>query len=104
MKLRGGIIHAYGEAGRLVVEIQENPKWSWANNDQNKHMLEVALEALVTSANEFHREFETQDVLKLKKTIGHTELKRELDLYVRRRDNYYALAEIIETIKKRHQA
>ena len=87
----------------MVVEIEKNPKWSWADNEQNKQMLEVVLESLVNSANEFHREFETQDVLKLKKTTGHSEFERELDLYVRRRDNYYALAEIIGTIKKRHQ-
>lgn len=84
-KLKAKTLAAKAGAEQVLVEIEQNPAWSWAANNQNENSLRAALKALNDAHSEFHKEFLTTTSLNLKgmkRKYNRETCNRELTTFI----------------------
>ena len=70
----------WSAADQLVAQIQEhkNEEWAWANNSQNSGRLEKLVSDTKACMSQFHRQFMTEDLSKVKNKYGAQTITVEL--------------------------
>ena len=70
----------WSAADQLVAQIQEvkNEEWAWANNSQNGGRLQALVNDTKSSMSQFHRQFMTEDLSKVKGKYGTPTITCEL--------------------------
>ena len=104
VKLRGLVMLTFSQASSLQDEIKDNPVWAWARNEQNEGCLTACVATVKKSFTEFHRDFLTQDVGKLRMSKTKDFLYVELTTFLDTKSKVEDLQNVCEDLVAKHQA
>ena len=71
-RFRNKVSLTFSAATQLVDQIQtdRSEEWAWANNPQNSGRLQTLVAGVKSSMSQFHKQFMTEDLSKMKSKYG----------------------------------
>ena len=67
---KSSVLKVMAEAVEIGQEIENNPQWKWARNDENRGLLNTLAKTLREKMTPFHRRFVAEDEQKLKREMA----------------------------------
>ena len=95
---------AWSAADQLVAQITSagSEEWAWANNPQNSGRLKTLVNDTKASMSQFHRQFMTEDLNKVKGKYGQPTITSELRTLLSLDTEINKLAALTKQLVKRH--
>ena len=103
-RFRGKASLVWSAADQLVAQITSaaSEDWAWANNPQNVGRLETLVKDTKTSMSQFHRQFMTEDLTKLKTRYGEHTMISELTAFLSLNNEIKKIELLTKQLVKRH--
>ena len=94
----------WSAADQLVAQIQsdKNEEWAWANNPQNSGRLQTLVTDTKSSMSQFHRQFMTEDLSKVKGKYGAQTITVELKALLSIDTEIKKIEALTKQLVKRH--
>ena len=102
-KVKNSFLTTLALGMEMMKQIDSVAEWKWANNPENKGVLQSKLSALNGKLNEFHRMYITSDLADLKKNHSTSTLSTELTAFAAFAVDIDAVNKYAQQMKKRHQ-
>jgi len=103
-RFRNKAMAAWAAATQLVDQIQaiNSEEWAWANNPQNSGRLQNLVTETKASMSQFHRQFMTEDLQKIKGKFGTPTITTELTALLSLDTEIKKIEALTKQLVKRH--
>ena len=103
-RFRNKAMATWAAATQLVDQIQgiNSEEWAWANNPQNSGRLQNLVTETKASMSQFHRQFMTEDLQKIKGKFGTSTITSELTALLSLDTEIKKIEALTKQLVKRH--